>query len=198
MQRVGDKRPGTSQGHGVCSNKVCMKLRDENSYDDGDVVVSGPLKGYFFGFAFRQNGREDQGLAGFAFPDLGILFKSRYKKPLYECQYEGLLALLTFADEYSEIFKDIELEIFTDSVMVNFQINHDRSTSGELKKYRDKALSYRKKIRYKIGWVPSHENRAIGGYEDMITTGRNVDLKIDQSKLIRKESSLTGQRDSSE
>ena len=175
-----------------------MGSPDRSLSDDGAITVTGPLKGYFFGFVFDQDGREGRGIAGFAFPDLGILFKCIYKKPLYECQYEGLLALLSFTDEYPEIFEDLELEIFTDSVMVNFHMNHDRSMSGELKKYRDKAFNYRKKIKYKIGWVPSHENRAIAGYEDMITTGRDVDLKIDRSQLMNKTSSLTDQSDPSE
>jgi hypothetical protein len=164
-----------------------MKLPAEKSCDEKGIVVSGPLRGYFFGICIGDQGEAGRGISGFAFPDLGILFKSRCGKQLFECQYEGLLALLMFTEEYPEIFKDLDLELFTDSAVVSFQMNNRREIPGALKEYRDKALSYRQKIKYKIGWVPFHENLAIRGYDDMTTIGPDIDMEIGECRLIDKK-----------
>lgn len=166
--------------------------------DEAAIILSGPLKGYFFGLSFRKQGADASGLSGFAFPDLGILFKCRYQGQLHECQYEGLLALLRFTAENPGIFAKVDLDLFTDSALINYQMNHRRPVSGRLKRYRDKAFSYRRNIRYRVGWVPFAENLAIAGYDDMITISPEGDFEIDGSRIMGKGFPRTGENDSSE
>ncbi len=146
--------------------------------------LSGPLQCYFFGITFNGDGLEKNGgLFGFAIPDLGISFRSRFAGSLFECQYEGLLALLKFAKKNREAFKDQELEIFSDSAIVNYHINHHKFISSELRKYYDSAISYRAKIQYKISWMPRHEIIAITSLFDMPPVASDIRIEFDEKKL---------------
>ncbi len=148
--------------------------------------LSGVLQCYFFGVSFNRDGLEKNGgLFGFAIPDLGISFRSRIAGTLFKCQYKGLLALLKFMENNRETFGDLEIEIFSDSAIVNYQINHHKFISSELKKYYYDAIRYRAKIGYKVSWIPRHENIAITGRFDMPPVEVDIRIKFDEKKHRR-------------
>lgn len=148
--------------------------------------LSGPLQCYFFGISLNGDGLEKEGgLFGFAIPDLGISFRSRFAGTLSECQYKGLLALLKFMENNREAFKDLEIEAFSDSAIVNYQINHHKFISSDLKKYYDTAIRYRARIRYKVSWIPRQENIAITGLFDMPPVTADIRIEFDAEKLKR-------------
>jgi hypothetical protein len=156
---------------------------------------SSPLPCYFFGISFDGEGIEKNGgLFGFAIPDLGISFRSRSAGTLFECQYEGLLALLKFIEENREAFKDTEIEAFSDSAIVNYQINHHRFISPDLRKYYNAAIRYRTRIKYKVSWIPRHENVSFAGLFDMPPVA--ADIRIDFDKKNLDGNRLEGDRDS--
>ena len=156
-------------------------MRQESSFP-------GPLPCYFFGISFSGNGLEkDGGLFGYAIPDLGISFRSRFAGTLFQCQYEGLLALLKFIEENREAFKDLEIDVFSDSAIVNYQINHHKFISSDLKKYYDAAIRYKARIRYKMSWIPRHENVAITGLFEMPPVAADIRIEYDEKKLKREK-----------
>ncbi len=142
---------------------------------------------YFFGISFSGGLERDGGIFGFAIPDLGIAFRSRFAGTLFQCQYEGLLALLKFIEENREAFKDLEIEAFSDSAIVNYQINHHKSISSDLKKYYNAAIRYRAKIQYKVSWIPRQENVSITGLFDMPPVAADIRIEFDEKKLKREK-----------
>ncbi len=147
-------------------------------------LSSGSLQCYFFGISFNGDGLEKNGgLFGFAIPDLGISFRSRFAGTMFECQYKGLLSLLKFVEENRDTFRDLEIDVFSDSAIVNYQINNHKFISSDLKKYYDAAIRYRARIRYKISWIPGHENVAITGLYDMPPIAADIKIKFDEKKL---------------
>jgi hypothetical protein len=150
--------------------------------------LSSPLPCYFFGISFGDDGLEKNGgLFGFAIPDLGISFRSRFAGTLFQCQYEGLLALLKFIGENREAFKDLEIEAFSDSAIVNYQINHHKFISRDLKEYYNAAIRYRTRIPYKVSWIPRQENVAITGLFDMPPLAEDIRIDFDKKKLDGKK-----------
>lgn len=146
--------------------------------------LSSPLPCYFFGISFGDDGLDkDGGLFGFAIPDLGISFRSRFAGTLFQCQYEGLLALLKFIDENGEAFKGLDIEAFSDSAIVNYQINHHKSISRDLRKYYNAAIRYRTRIKYKVSWIPRHENVSIAGLFDMPPLAADIRIDFDKKNL---------------
>jgi hypothetical protein len=122
------------------------------------------IQAYFFGTSFNEheNGKP-VGLAGYAVPDLGIIFRSRYQGSIHECQYAGLLALLKFIDLNKKSFKGVEFEILSDSALLVYQISHCKFISRELAPYYDTAIDYKRKVSYRVSWVPREQNIAIMG-----------------------------------
>ena len=112
------------------------------------------IQGYFFGTSYNEhdNGRP-VGLAGYAIPDLGIIFRSRHEGTIHECQYAGLLELLKFIELNKESFKDLEFEILSDSALVIYQISHRKFIS------RDLAPFYSAAIEYKNDEVQEYDNQ---------------------------------------
>lgn len=126
--------------------------------------MSDKIQGYFFGISFGEMLNDKPvGLAGFAIPDLGVVFRSRWKGTLYQCQYAGLLALLRFIEDNKKSFSDHEFEILSDSALVVNQIAHNLLLTKELAPYYNAALYYKKKVNYRVSWVPRDENMAITG-----------------------------------
>ena len=125
------------------------------------------IQAYFFGISYgeRLNGKM-VGLAGFAIPDLGVVFRSRCEGTLYECQYAGLLALLDFIHNNKKNLSPYKFEVLSDSALVVHQIAHNKFISRELAPYHDTAINYKQKINYRVTWVPRHENIAITGMAD--------------------------------
>lgn len=138
------------------------------------------LRCYFFGQSFSDDKLiRSSGLAGFAIPDLGIVFRSRFKGSLFECQYTGLLALLRFIDANSKNFKGVSFEILSDSAVVVYQITHKKFISGDLIPFSRAVLEYQKKIPFKVSWVPVEENIAISGLVETPSLSPGAELNLD-------------------
>jgi hypothetical protein len=138
------------------------------------------IQAFFFGTSFgeRVNGRP-VGLTGFAIPDLGVVFRSRHRGGLHECQYVGLLALLKFIDDNQEQLGAYQFEILSDSTLVVYQISHRKFFSSDLAPYYAAAIDYKSKIDYRISWVPRQENIAITGLSETPPLRSDLDLKLD-------------------
>lgn len=138
------------------------------------------LRCYFFGQNFTEDKlSRSSGLAGFAIPDLGIVFRSRFTGSLFECQYTGLLALLRFIDTNIKNFKGVSFEILSDGAVVVYQITHRKYISGDLKPVYRKVMEYQKKIPFKVSWVPEEENIAISGLVETPSLSPAADLNLD-------------------
>jgi len=138
------------------------------------------LRCYFFGQSFSENkSARSHGLAGFAIPDLGIVFRSRFNGSLLECQYTGILALLRFIDANSDNFKGVSFEILSDSAVVVYQITHRKLIPGELVPVYRAVMEYQKKIPFKVSWVPAEENIAISGLVETPSISPSAELNLD-------------------
>ncbi len=138
------------------------------------------LRCYFFGLNFSKDKlSKSTGLAGFAIPDLGVVFRSGFKGTLFECQYAGLLALLRFIDANKKNFKGIRFEILSDSAVVVFQVTQKKFISGELLASFRAVADFQKKIPFKISWVPTEENVSIIGLTEMPSISAETDLNLE-------------------
>lgn len=151
---------------------------------------------YFFGTSYgEQVAGQPMGLSGFAIPDIGILYRSRYAGSLYECQYAGFLALLKFIDENRKSFGDCQFEILTDSAIIVYQVAHKKFISTDLQKYYRAVMAYRGKIDFLLSWVPRSENPAITGLGNLVSYKSDVDInfEIGRSNPARKSSARARQ-----
>lgn len=140
------------------------------------------IRCYFFGNRFpKENRTEISGITGFAIPDLGIVFRSRYNGTLFECQYAGLLALLKFLKSNLKNFQGKQFEIFSDSAVVVYQITHKKFVSDDLKTFYRSVLHYQKKIPFELSWIPINENTAITGLAEMapLSSDSKLDYNIE-------------------
>ncbi|UCC79405.1 MAG: hypothetical protein JSW64_14210 [Candidatus Zixiibacteriota bacterium] len=138
------------------------------------------LRCYFFGLNFSKDKMsKSTGLAGFSIPDLGIVFRSKFKGTLFECQYAGLLALLRFIDANNKSFKGIRFEILSDSAVIVFQVTQKKFVSGELVSSFRAVNDFQKKIPFKISWVPEDENVSITGLTEMPSIPSETDLNLE-------------------
>ena len=119
------------------------------------------------------------GLAGFAIPDLGIIYRSRYRGTLFECQYAGLLALLRFIDTNAKSFKGVIFEILSDSAVVIYQVTQKKFISQELISLFRKVTDFQGKIPFKVSWVPKEENISITGLTEMPSISSEADLNLE-------------------
>jgi hypothetical protein len=135
------------------------------------------IQAYFFGISYGEiiDGKQI-GLAGFAIPDLGIIFRSRFKGTIHECQYAGLLSLLNFIENNKKNLSAYKFEILSDSALVVHQIAHRKFISRELSPYFETAIGYKGKIDFRVTWVPREENIAITGMDS--TPPYKSDLKL--------------------
>jgi len=117
---------------------------------------------YFHGKVFDQRDilKKGNGIVSFSIPDVGIVFKAKYKGSTKECEYASLLALLEFIELNPQLFKNRGLEIYGDSLVVVHQVNMRMGCNGELESFRDLALNYKRKIHYTLNWIPQGDNPA--------------------------------------
>ncbi|UCE65595.1 MAG: hypothetical protein JSU85_12095 [Candidatus Zixiibacteriota bacterium] len=138
------------------------------------------LRCYFFGQNFsKEKMTKSTGLAGFAIPDLGLVYRSRFSGTLFECQYAGLLALLRFIDTNKKSFKGIRFEILSDSAVVVYQVTQKKFISEELIPSFRAVIGFQKKIPFKISWVPTEENISITGLAEMPSISSEIDLNLE-------------------
>lgn len=151
-----------------------------NNYMGLDLEIEDKIRCYFFGRIFSSDdSRISGGLAGFAIPDLGIIYRSRCQGSLFECQYRGLLALLSFLDTNKKNFKGIVFEILSDSAVVIYQVTHKRFVSRDLMNPHRSVLEFQERIPFKVSWVPAKENISITGLIDMPAYGEDSDLNLE-------------------
>ncbi len=146
-----------------------------------DNAIQDKIRCYFFGTTFKDDKLEKgRGLACFAVPDLGIIYRSLFTGNLFECQYAGLIALLRFIESNKPFFQGKSIEILSDSAVVVYQVTHRKFISRDLQAYFTAAINFKNKIPFKISWVPSGENAAISGPAEFppISTDLNFDFEI--------------------
>ena len=130
--------------------------------------MSNILRCYFFGSLIGKDEKGDLvGLTGFAIPDCGIVFKSRYRGSLYVCQYIGLLSLLRFIKDNPAISKRFDIHILSDSSLVVYQIIHKKFISKELEAYYQAVTLHKKRLHFDLNWIPQQENLALTGLSDI-------------------------------
>jgi hypothetical protein len=150
------------------------------------------LRCYFFGRVFSKDKMsKSRGLAGFAIPDLGIIYRSKFNGTLFECQYAGLLGLLRFIETNKKSFKGIRFEILSDSAVVVYQVTQKKYVSEDLISSFRTVIGFQKKIPFKISWVPIEENISITGLAEMPSISSETDLNLeievkDKSKELGK------------
>jgi hypothetical protein len=142
--------------------------------------MSDSLQAFFFGTSFGEivNGKPI-GVSGFAIPDLGIIFRTRWVGTIHECQYAGLLALLKFIDTNKKELKGIDFEVLSDSALVIYQIANKKFISRDLLPFYNAAIDYKRKVSYKVSWVPREENVAITGLSDVPPLAPDINLRLD-------------------
>ena len=91
----------------------------------------------------------------------------------------GLLALLRFINTNSKNFKGVRLEILSDSAVVVYQVTQKKFVSRELISSFRAVNGYRKKIPFKISWIPTEENIAITGLAEMPSISSETDLNLE-------------------
>lgn len=156
-----------------------------NHYMSKEFELDNVLRCYFFGMTYGERADiSSSGLAGFAIPDLGILYKDRFVGTLYESQYEGLLILLRFLESNLKNFKGLEFEIYSDAAVVVYQILHKRSISRETRQLYESAISIKSRLPYKINWIPSRDNPALSGLLETPPLKSSIDIKFEEKKRI--------------
>lgn len=113
----------------------------------------------YFGTHLPERRRDtDKRLVCFAIPEAGIVFKAPFKGGVLHTEYASLLTLLEFVEMNGKIFKGKEIEIFGDNIHLISQVNKKIPCTYEFTALLKKALDYRKKYKYKLGWVPQENN----------------------------------------
>jgi hypothetical protein len=144
------------------------------------------LQCFFSGISYGElESGKPVGVIGFAIPDLGVIFKSKWHGSLYECQYAGLLSLLSFIEANHKSMDVLQFEILTDSVLLVHQISYRRLISPELEPLYQAAINFKTKIDYRISWVPRNENMAIVGLGDSKPYKADIDLTLEINPRIK-------------
>jgi hypothetical protein len=143
------------------------------------VNMANKLQCFFFGMSFGEfvDGKQ-VGIAGFAIPDIGVVFRTKWQGTLYECQYAGLLSLLKFIEANHKSLGAYQFEILTDSALLVHQIAYKKLISPELAPLYNVAIGYKEKIDYRVSWVPRQENAAITGLGDSVPYKPEIDLNF--------------------
>jgi hypothetical protein len=156
--------------------------------------MSDSIQAFFFGTSYGEvTDGKPVGLAGFAIPDLGISFRSRWTGSIHECQYAGLLALLRFIETNRKEFKGIDFEVLSDSALVVYQIANKKFISKDLLPFYHAAIEFKRKISYKVSWVPREENAAVTGLSDVPPLACDINLEFDLNKNNPGETDLRAQ-----
>ena len=113
----------------------------------------------YFG-SYQRNGASPEGdrLVCFSIPEAGIVFKAPFEGDELHTEYASLLTLLEFVELNGKIFKGHELEIFGTSLDLINQVNQKSPCQYEFSELLRKALEYKKKYAYNLGWIPRENN----------------------------------------
>jgi hypothetical protein len=164
---------------------------------EGKENMAETMQAYFFGTSFgeKQDGKE-VGLAGFAIPDLGVIYRTRCSGGVYECQYAALLSLLKFIETNKKYLNEFEFEILTDGALVVYQISHRKFISANLVAFYNSAIDLKRKVNYRVSWVPRNENVAIVGLSNVPPAKSDVgmSLQFDAHTAIKDDRQLLDSR----
>ena len=114
----------------------------------------------YFG-SYERDGRSAEikkMLVCFSIPKAGIVFKAPFDGEKMHTEYASLLTLLEFIEMNQKMFKGKQLQIFGDNAELVKQINITRTCRYEFSELLKKALDYKQKYNFSLGWVPSHRN----------------------------------------
>jgi hypothetical protein len=123
-----------------------------------------PVMDCFFGAYERdKTGAEGKkSLVCFAIPSAGISFKAPFEgEELLHTQYASLLTLLEFIELNENLFKNKELKIFGHDLAMIRQINDTKTVRYEFSELLKKALDYKEKYRFALGWIKEKDNPSI-------------------------------------
>jgi hypothetical protein len=112
------------------------------------------------------DGKSNQRLVCFSIPRAGISFKAPFSGDKLHTQYASLLTLLEFVELNQKIFSGKSLKIYGDDLDLINQINELKKPEYEFTELLKKALDYKKKYNYQIGWVPKESNPSTGSLFD--------------------------------
>jgi len=117
----------------------------------------------FFGSYKRgqEDGIDDR-LVCFSIPDAGIVFKAPFTGDELHTEYASLLTLMEFIELNQKLFDGKELEIYSDNVRLVNQINKLEACQYEFSELLRKALEYKKKYKFNLGWIPRGANPSTG------------------------------------
>lgn len=113
----------------------------------------------YFG-SFKPGSKADAGkmLVCFSIPDVGIAFKAPFIGEELHTEYASLLTLLEFIELNQKLFTGKDLMIYGDNPDVINQVNEKSKCQYEFSELLRKALEYKKKYNYKLGFIPSSNN----------------------------------------
>lgn len=108
----------------------------------------------------RQNDGHGR-LVCFAIPDAGIVFKAPFQGGALHTDYASLLTLLEFVELNGNIFEGKDLNIYGDNLELVNQVNQQEPAKYEFSELLRKALDYKEKYNFSLGWVPRNDNPSI-------------------------------------
>jgi hypothetical protein len=116
----------------------------------------------FFGIYQPNHGKLDPGkmLVCFSIPSAGISFKAPFSGEELHTEYASLLTLLEFIELNEKLFKGQELRIYGDNLELINQVNLKSVCRYEFSELLKKALDYRDKYKFSLGWIPRENNPA--------------------------------------
>jgi hypothetical protein len=128
---------------------------------------------------FSDKDKKQKGLIGFAIPDLGILFKSAQVGSHHELEYVSLLSLLRFVELNCKAFENVKIVILCSSPLLVYQMSESAVCQEELRRHRNLALAYKKRLNFSVSWVPENENRAQNGMIDLPALKNSFDFNFE-------------------
>ena len=110
----------------------------------------------------RDGLRGKDSLVCFSIPSAGISFKAPFKsEERLHTEYASLLTLLEFIELNQKLFKGKKLQIYGHDLEIIGQINGNRTVQHEFTELLKKALDYKDKYQYSLGWIPQSDNPSI-------------------------------------
>lgn len=98
----------------------------------------------------------------FSIPELGISFKAPFAAVDRDHgDLASMLALLEFIDTNQQYLTGKNYQLFGDNLNIINQVNGRAAIRTEFVELLKKAVKYRDKYRFALGWVPSAENYAV-------------------------------------
>jgi hypothetical protein len=105
-------------------------------------------------------------LVCFSIPSAGIAFKAPFAGEELHTEYASLLTLLEFIELNRKLFDGKKLEIYGNNLDIVEQVNEEKPCRYEFGELLRKALEYKKKYQYTLGWVPREHNPSTGSLFD--------------------------------